>query len=298
MRLAAALLAAALAGAPAFACAVDPYSQSAYPQSLTVDSGGAMLGRAWYDGPSEAYDHFVLGRQHEPTVLHLQFVPVGVVSDCGSSVSAGEGHVFEDIAPRLADLNGDGGNEVIVVRSGVQSGAQLTVYGVKGDSFGLMAATKPLGRHRWLAPAGIADFDGNGSPEIAYVDRPHLVADLVYVRLEGDILHEVARVHGVTNHRIGDDFMSGGVRDCGAGPEVVVASADWSRLLIIGLPVGRGKIFENSWQIPAKEFSPGLTLGAYASGLSPFVRRSAFLRTRTERRSCIAKSRASVTSSS
>lgn len=233
MRLAAALLAAALPGAPASACAVDPYSQSAYPQSLTVDPDGAMLGRAWFDGPSEIYDHFVLGRQHEPTVLHLQFVPVGVASDCGSTLTAGDGHVFEDVAPRLEDLDGDGQNEVITVRSGVETGAQLTVYGVTGDSFGLIAATKPLGRHRWLAPAGIADFNGDGRVEIAYVDRPHLVADLVYVRLEGGTLREVARVHGVTNHRIGEDFISGGQRDCGLGPELVAASADWSRLLII-----------------------------------------------------------------
>ncbi len=70
---------------------VDPYSQSAYPQSLTLDPGGAMLGRAWFDGPSTIYDHFVLGRDHEPTLLYLQFVPVGLVSDCGSTLAAARG---------------------------------------------------------------------------------------------------------------------------------------------------------------------------------------------------------------
>lgn len=224
----------ALSAAAAEACAVDPYITSTYPASLTLDPGGTALGRAWFDGPTTIYDHFVLGREDEPTVLHLQDVPVGLVSDCGSAIPAGEGMVFEDIAPRLADLTGDGQNEVIVVRSAVQGGAQLVVYGVKGDVFGILATTKPLGRHRWLAPAGIADFDGDGRVEIAYVDRPHLARELVFVRLEGERLIEVARLTGVTNHRIGDDFFSGGVRDCGQGPELVAASADWSRLLLIG----------------------------------------------------------------
>ncbi len=118
------------------------------------------------------------------------------------------------------------------MRSGVGTGAQLAVYGVAGDSFGLIAATAPLGRHRWLAPAGIADFDGDGRVEIAYVDRPHLTRELVFVRLEGDRLVELARLPGVTNHRIGDDVISGGLRDCGQGPSwwqparLVAASAD------------------------------------------------------------------------
>lgn len=235
MRSAALALAGLIAlSTPATACIVDPYMTSAYPASLTVDAGGNIIGRAWFDGPSAGYDHFVLGRDHEPAVLHLQFVPVGLSSDCGSTVTAGPGHVFEDIAPRLADLTGDGLNEVIVVRSGGGRGAQLVVYGVRGDSFGLIAATAALPHHRWLAPAGVADFDGDGRVEIAYVDRPHLLRDLVFVRLEGTRLVEVARLPGVTNHRIGQDFISGGVRSCGQGPEVVAASPDWARLLLIG----------------------------------------------------------------
>jgi hypothetical protein len=219
-----------LAG-PAAACAVDPYQFSPYPESLVLDPSGAMPARAWFHGDSTIYDHFVLGRDHEPTLLYLQGLPGGDETTCGSAMMAGEGHVFEDLAPRLADLTGDGWNEVVVVRSSVGSGAQLTVYGVVKGTFRLMAATAPLGHHRWLAPAGIADFDGDGRVEIAYVDRPHLLAELVFVRLEGDRLVETLRLPGLTNHRIGEAVISGGVRDCGRGPELILASKDWTRLM-------------------------------------------------------------------
>ena len=36
---------------------------------------------------------------------------------------------------------------------------------------------------------------------------------------------------GLTNHRIGEDFISSGLRDCGDGPEMLTANADWSRLI-------------------------------------------------------------------
>ena len=100
-------------------------------------------------------------------------------------------------------------------------GASLAVYGPSRQA---RTPTPFIGQpNRWLAPAGIADFDGDGRVEIAYVDRPHLLGELVFVRLEGDRLVETARLPGLTNHRIGDDFISGGVRDCGQGPELILA---------------------------------------------------------------------------
>ena len=224
-------LALVLMAGPAQACEVDPFAQSAYPRSLAVDVATAgQVSRAWFDGPSTIYDHFVLGRETEPTELHIQLTPGGTL--CGTIISAGSDHVFEDMAPRLADVDGDGTNEVIVVRSNLREGAQLAVYGVRGKGFDLIAATPFIGQpNRWLAPAGIADFDGDGRVEIAYVDRPHLLGDLVFVRLEEDRLVETLRLPGLTNHRIGEDFISGGVRDCGAGAELVLASRDWTHVM-------------------------------------------------------------------
>lgn len=130
-------------------------------------------------------------------------------------------------------MDGDGDGEVIVVETDVTQGARLSIY----DETGLVAANAFIGRtNRWLAPAGIADLDGDGRVEIAYVDRPHLAKRLRIWRLEGDTLREIAALDGVTNHRIGDSTIAGGVRDCGVGPELVLLSADWSRVVAVALP--------------------------------------------------------------
>ena len=228
------VLALALAAAsPAAACIVDPFSKSVFSKSLTVDlTPTGQIGRAWFDQPTDLYDHGILGRKVEPEGLMVQDTPGG--APCGTLFKAGAGHVFEDTAPRLADLDGDGENEVIVVRSSITKGAQLAVYGNKGNSFGLIAATDYIGqKNRWLAPAGIADFDGDGRLEIAYVDRPHLLGDLVFVRRQGQRLVEIARMPGASNHRIGDAVISGGVRNCGLGVELVLADKDWAQVLVV-----------------------------------------------------------------
>jgi hypothetical protein len=184
--------------------------------------------------PTGRYDHAVLGDALEWGALDLSIATCDTTgcktqADRRARITLPQDRVFEDVTARLADIDGDGRSEVVVVETDLSLGASLAVYGPEGR----IAATGFIGRrHRWLAPAGIADFDGDGRVEIAYVDRPHLVAELVYVRLEGSRLVELRRVPDLTNHRIGDSVISGGVRDCGAGPELVLASRDWSRTML------------------------------------------------------------------
>ncbi|MCX7564909.1 VCBS repeat-containing protein [Sulfitobacter sp. F26169L] len=138
--------------------------------------------------------------------------------------------VFEDIAPRLADVDGDGHPEVIVVETDVNRGASLAIYSASGK----MAATPYIGqRNRWLAPVTVADLDGDGLVEIAYIDRPHLAKTLRIWRFESGTLSPVANAKGLTNHRIGDRDIAGGLRTCGATPEMIVANADWTRLIAV-----------------------------------------------------------------
>jgi hypothetical protein len=202
------------------------------------------IARADLVDPTARYDHAVLGDALEWGGLRL------VVGDRTVIMTLPENRVFEDVEARLADLSGDGAPEVIVVETDLAMGASLAVYGPEGK----IAATPFIGQpHRWLAPAGIADFDDDGRTEIAYVDRPHLLADLVFVRLEGDRLVETLRLPGLTNHRIGDAFISGGVRDCGQGAELVLASKDWSRVMRVrqGQVTDLGPMPQGGLTIPA-----------------------------------------------
>ncbi|MEM6694393.1 MAG: VCBS repeat-containing protein [Pseudomonadota bacterium] len=230
-----ALIAAFSVTGAAMACTVDPASRTAYPDSVTTfDGPGSAVARAWYDDPVTRYPHFVLGRQNEPETLWIS--TPGNQGLCGHALTLDADHVFEDTAPRLADLDGDGQAEVVVVRSHRREGAQLAIYRWTGSELVLDAATPYIGRaNRWLAPLGIADLDGDGAMEIAYIDRPHLARTLRVWRYADNALTEVAALSGVTNHRIGEAFISGGIRHCGAGPEMVMADARWARIIAVSL---------------------------------------------------------------
>lgn len=195
---------------------------------------------ARYAEPTRRYDHGVLGDGVEWGALMI-----------GTRDSAGHretvtfrlprDRVFEDIAPRLADLDGDGSPEVIVVETQLSQGAQLAIY----DAAGKRNATPHIGApYRWLAPVGAADLDGDGRVEIAYVDRPHLAKTLrIWRYLPGEErLVELISVTGFTNHRIGWDHIAGGLRDCGKGPEMILADGDWTRALAVRLSAGGAEV--------------------------------------------------------
>jgi len=177
---------------------------------------------ATYFDETDRYQHGILGDHIEYGAL------VVTIGDLVKTIQLPETRVFEDIEPRLADLDGDGGNEIIVVETDLNLGAQLAIY----DETRKIASTPFLGRsHRWLAPIGIADFNGDGLMDIAYIEKPHLTKVLKIVTFEDGELHQIMEIAGLTNHRIGDDFISGGVRTCAGAVEMITVDATWDNVI-------------------------------------------------------------------
>jgi hypothetical protein len=191
----------------------------------------AEIVSASYAEPTQRYQHGVFGETEEWGALAF-----GLSDGQRMILRLPETRVFEDIAPRLADVDGDGAPEMVVVETDLSLGARLAIY----DEVGFVAATPFIGQtHRWLAPIGVADLDGDGLVELAYIDRPHLARLLRVWRFQDGTLVEVAQAEGLTNHRLGDPTISGGLRDCGEGPEMITADARWSRLVASRLVGGR-----------------------------------------------------------
>jgi hypothetical protein len=228
-------LAAALTAGRAAAC---DYPDGP-PGSPEVTAEGEGIVWAAFSDATTRYAHGVLGDAIEAAGLRAMSRDAG---PCELAVIHAEGPVFEDIAPRIADVTGDGRNDIVVVESDPELGAQLAVYALDERSpprLRKIAASPHIGtRNRWLAPAGIGDLDGDGLVEIAWVDRPHLAGILRVWHFAPGGLTEVAAMPGFSNHRIGDAFITGGLRDCGDGAELILPDFGWQSVMRVRLRDG------------------------------------------------------------
>ena len=161
--------------------------------------GDRDISVAWLAGATNRYSHGVLGDDLEASKLVVQLRD-GSVLDFELAAS----RVFEDLQPRLADLDADGNDEIIVVESDVNRGASLAVFGVVGGELSRLAGTPFLGQpHRWLNPVGVGDFDGDGRLDIALVATPHIGGILRLYRYQKPTLEKFAEAYGVSTHSIG-----------------------------------------------------------------------------------------------
>jgi len=164
-----------------------------------IVSGKGHLRRAWLSDPTDRYDHGVLGDRLEAGAV------VAMTADRQELVfSLGPESVFEDRFPRLVDVTGDGREEILLVRSYLDQGAALVVLGAVAGRLRVVAETPPIGTaHRWLNPAGVADFDGDGRPEIAYIVTPHIGGVLKIIEWTGDAWRTEFIRRGYANHVLG-----------------------------------------------------------------------------------------------
>lgn len=208
-----------------------------------IATGGGDIAEAWYAGETTRYRHGALGDAIEAESLAVQLADGPM-----ASYRLGPDEVFEDLEPRIVDLDRDlvGRDEVVAIVSSLDRGAAVTVFAIGPDGEGRpallqLARSRPIGTaNRWLNIAGIADFDGDGFIEIAYVDRPHILGDLVFLEWRGGRLAEQARLGGYANHMNGSrvqDLSEVADVDGDGRPDVVVPVLGFGALAAVRLSV-------------------------------------------------------------
>jgi hypothetical protein len=183
-----------------------------------ITKGTRDIARVWFAEPTTRYDHGILGDAIESGALMIE-----TRDGKQHTVRLKDDAVFEDLEPRLADLDGDGHDEVVVVKSYLKRGSALAVIALRKGRYDIVAETPPLGGpHRWLNPAGIADFTGDGKPDIALVRQPDVVGELELWSFADGHLQKVGSMADVANHIAGTraldmsavaDFDSDGIAD-------------------------------------------------------------------------------------
>jgi hypothetical protein len=192
-----------------------PLPANALPDARIATGAGEIV-RAWLAAPTARYKHGVLGDAIEADTLVIERRD-GTID----KVRAGPDAVFEDIEPRIAYFGGD--EKIVTVKSYLAAGAALAVIGLRAGHYEILAETPPIGTpNRWLNPAGIADFDGDGSVEIAFVRMPHALGQLELWRWSAGKLVKISETRDTSNHALGSrslklsavaDFDGDGVAD-------------------------------------------------------------------------------------
>lgn len=235
------------------------------PQSKVTRGEGSM-DKVYLSSPTDRYDHGVLGDGVEAGSLTV------ILTD-GKKLEfvLPESRVFEDLEPRLVELDGQKPDEILVVETDSRLGASLAVYGVRKGSLEKVAASPFIGRtNRWLNPVGAGDFNGDGLVDLALVSTPHIGGILKLYSYTPPELTSYAQKRGVSTHSIGSTELGMGQVVKGEGKDLIlVPSQSHGQLLLLewidGKIVERAKVplpfdivsaletaGENSWRFRVK----------------------------------------------
>lgn len=214
-------------------------SADAEPLSRLPDGEVTTSGdwRAYLIDPVARYDHGVLGDAIEAGGFAVERKGLRKVFRLDTDA------VFEDRRVRLADIDGDGIPEAIVIKSYLDRGSAIAVFRLGAQDITPFTESAPIGhRHRWLNIVGVADFTGTGERMVAAVVTPHLAGSVRLYRRVGQALEAVATIDGFTNHILGsrdidlalvDDIDGDGI------PEIVLPTIDRKSLAAISFKGGK-----------------------------------------------------------
>jgi hypothetical protein len=204
-----------------------------------IAQGSRNIRRAWLVSPTHRYPHGALGDKIEAG---------GVRAILSSGVSVeyrlDAASVFEDLTPRLIDLDADGKDEIAVVRSYLGRGSALAVFSAEETGMRLFAESRPIGAtNRWLNPVGAGNFDGDGEVELAAVVTPHIGGVLTVYKYSRRSLRPIYSRFGFSNHAMGSrELGMSAITDADGVVDIVLPDA--SRRNVKAMTVRGGRFGE------------------------------------------------------
>ncbi|HAU29039.1 MAG TPA: hypothetical protein DCW68_02895 [Rhodospirillaceae bacterium] len=225
------------------------HSEDAPPPAKTIP--GARPGRgantvesAWLTQPTKRYVHGILGDNVEAGALLVR-----LKDGRAFEYRLPETSVFEDIEPRVADLDGDGADEIVTIRSEPELGARMSIFRADANGLSLVVETPPVALpFDWILPVGAADFDGDGVGDIAVVISPHLRKLLRIYRFDGKTLENIGGGTGFSNHIPGSTTLTmGAMMDANHDglADLVLPSADRRTLRVVSFAGGALQDLDN-----------------------------------------------------
>lgn len=153
---------------------------------------------AAYTSPTERYAHGILGDKIEAgqmvVAIDNEFYGLDLPIET----------VFEDIRPRLYDVDNDGELEFITIRSNVATGAGIFIYKLVNNVLIEYAHVPEIGQaNRWLNIVAIHDLDNDGVVEIVWIETPHIGGILKVAKIKFGLLEVIDETSLFSNHAIG-----------------------------------------------------------------------------------------------
>lgn len=166
-------------------------------EQIAISSDQSVF--AQYTNPTTKYGHGILGDQVEAEQL------VVVVDSVFYEFELEDDFVFEDIRPRLYDVDLDGSLEFITIRTKLTEGAGIAIYKIIEEQLVEYAYVPEIGSaNRWLNIVAIDDIDQDGIIEILWIETPHIGGILKIAKIEAGELQVLSEQNGYSNHAIGE----------------------------------------------------------------------------------------------
>lgn len=207
------------------------------PEKLvTVNQDSTVY--AQYAKPTDRYRHGVLGDRIEAGQL------VVVVDSVFYEHTLAEVYVYEDLRPRLYDVDGDKQLEFICIRSHASKGAGIVIYKLVDKKLIEYATVAEIGTaNRWLNLVAINDLDDDGTVELAWIQTPHIGGILKVAKIEAGELSVLVQKSQYSNHASGSRNLCLSVLTKEKGRKIIYVP-NQSRNQIVGFSFLADRLFE------------------------------------------------------